>query len=71
MQIYAKSNGKDLYIRSKMRMFQDSEFIINKKLYMKNIYLSYLAVSLEQEINIVMPLYGQRYEQRWGIRIKE
>ena len=64
MQIYAKSNGKDLYIRSKMRMFQDSEFIINKKLYMKNIYLSYLAVSLEQEINIVMPLYGQRYEQR-------
>ena len=64
MQIYAKSNGKDLYIRSKMRMFQDSEFIINKKLYMKNIYLSYLAVSLEQEINIVMLLYGQRYEQR-------
>ena len=64
MQIYAKSNGKDLYIRSKMRMFQDSELIRNKKLYMKNIYLSYLAVSLEQEINIVMLLYGQRYEQR-------
>ena len=64
MQIYAKSNGKDLYIRSKMRMFQDSEFIINKKLYMKNIYLSYLAVSLEQEINIVMLLYGQRYKLR-------
>ena len=64
MQIYAKSNGKDLYIRSKMRMFQDSELIRNKKLYMKNIYLSYLAVSLEQEINIVMLLYGQRYKLR-------
>ena len=64
MQIYAKSNGKDLYIRPKMRMFQDFELIRNTKLYMKNIYLSYLAVSLEQEINIVMLLYGQRYKLR-------